>query len=224
MSCSYQNYYNNYYRCSPWGWGLNYCNPCKKNCCNPCPPIIACPVACPATCPNICPPPCPPPCPEPCTTVAYANTIPTTQSIPSGGGSGSLLAGLIIPLSGYSTTPITNIGGINLITSTSHFIIPVAGRYTISANIGFSTNTGTVNTDVRQIFIYQVSAATGETTLLASKVLPVGSTTATTYVSTSTTNCFNINDQIYIAATQTSSNLLPVSTTPDSQMSITRLC
>lgn len=218
MSCNnYLACYSSYYSC-PNPCSTSYYN---KNCCNSCQPARS---PCVVTCPAPCPAPCPP---VTCPAVSYITFAPTATLIPTGtvgvaptpipAGATTIPAGTVTPITGFTGVPTTNIGGVTLNTTNGQFTVPIAGRYIISAYVGFSANpVGT-----REVYIYRIDATTGIISLLASdsrNATVVGTTNATV----TTTADLSAGDRIFFAVAQNSGTTL--TSTSDSRFAITRLC
>jgi len=214
------------------------CQPCQPNPCQPCQPCQ----------PNPCQPnpcqqqqvfsPCLPRCSSPCQSqspcrppcdlgrcpnVAYITSSVVATSVPTGGiaiptGSTTIPGGTVTVITGYTGTPTTNIGGIQLNFATGQFTISCTGRYLLSISICFIANpTGT-----REVYIYKIDAITALISLLASDTRNA-TVTGNTCASVTTVSDLNTNDRIFFAVTQSSGAVL--STASDtSRYIITRLC
>ena len=240
---SYCNYYQG--SCYPYNYGCYPCYPSYNQCynycqpvCNPCAPQCnPCPAPC-NPCANPCANPvsstcalCPTPCPAPCPAVTYITTAPIGTAIPSGVvggtpvlipvGSTTIPAGTVTPITGFSGTPTTNIGGITVNAGTGQFTVPIAGRYFISGTVTFDAPVGFGAIGTRQVYIYKVDAVTGVISLLASDSRNAVVTGPTT-ITVSTAADLNANDRIFFAATQNSGTT--ITTTTNNRFVITRLC
>ena len=219
MAYNYSSYLTNSFPCYT---GSNYYNrnnkcynPCQTQCYNPCQ------TQCQTPCYNPCPPACPPPCPPICPTVTYVASPATVTTVPSGGTPipiGATTITGVTPITGFTGTPTTNIGGITVNPATGQFTIPIAGRYLLSAFVAFAPNSfgGT-----RDVYIYKIDGSTGVITLLAANTTP-GNTSITSYNTVTTFDNLQVGDRIFFAATQNSG--APVTVTTESRFGITRLC
>jgi len=164
--------------------------------------------------------PSPTPCP-PCPTVTYITTTTTGTLVPTGGtaippGSTVVPAGTVTVINGFTTTPATNIGGVNLVNG--QFIVPICGRYFVSGSVCFTaTAAGNVT-----LYIYKVDAITGVITLLAANTVPAAAGVPSC-VNAATAADLNPNDRVFFALTQTTGAPLTTTTT-DSRFVITRIC
>lgn len=212
---------------------FNHCNPCHNLCNNPC--NNACNNLCSTTCNpcnNVCNPcnnncnPCNNVC-NPCPNVTFITNPATATTITSNpvgtaptpipAGSTVIPAGTVVPITGFSGTPIVNCGGITVNSGTGQFTIPISGRYIISGSVIFSPNA----TGTREVYIYRVSGTSGIISLLASdsrNATAVG----TTNVTVTTTADLLAGDRIFFAATQNSGSSITAQI--DSRYSITRVC
>lgn len=202
----------------------DYCYPYyNPNLCTPCVGSVNYPIPCnPCNQYTICsPPPCPPPI-----RVAYITTAPTTTSIPSGTvgvaptpippSSTTIPANTVTVILGYSNSPITNVGGIIVNTSTGQFTVPSGGNYNIICYIGIAANA----TGTREFYIYRVDATTGIISLIAMdsrNATAVGST----YANLSADVDLNAGDRIFFAVTQNSGSIL--TTTSDNRFSLVKM-
>lgn len=209
MSCcnAYTTYYT-YGSCNPCGYYRNDCCPpqqCNNICYTQCQPT-----SCPPTC-------------GPCA-VSYDTISSTSTSLPNNPtptvvqvGSTSY-AGVVTPITGFTATPIVNIGGITYNNTTGQFTISSAGNYLISTNAGFAINS---TSGTRELYIYKIDGITGVISLLASDSRNATSVGAT-YITLTTNAYLNVGDRIFVGANQSSGITLP--TVSNNRLSIIKLC
>ena len=231
-------------------YNRNGCSSCKQQCsCKICQPVCCqvqcqpqyqpqcqpqCVIACPAPCPAPCPIPCPAPCPNvtfitniatPTAVVTGGMLIPTASSTPPGStiiptGSTTVPVGTVTVITGYTGTPLTNVGGV--LSNNGFFTIPCTGRYVIAANICFAAATVSSATDFREVSIYKVDATTGIVSLLAvdSRSPIIGSPTC---VNVATVADLRGADRIFVAARQNSGATI-LTEANVGRLAITRVC
>ena len=223
----YNQCFPNYNACNPCA---NQCvNPCANSCVNPCANLCANPCANPNS--NLCANLCQPICPAPLPAITYITSAPIGTAIPSGPvgippvpipiGSTTIPAGTVTPITGFTGTPITNVGGITVNPSTGQFTVPIAARYLISAYVTFDAPVGFGSIGTREVYIYKIDAVTGVISLLASDSRNAA-VTGPTRVTITTQAQLNANDRIFFAATQNSGTT--IMTTTDNRFSISRIC
>ncbi|AYV85518.1 MAG: hypothetical protein Satyrvirus21_2 [Satyrvirus sp.] len=139
----------------------------------------------------------------PSSSVTYITAAPTPTTVPTNGTPIPAGTGTVTTIIGFTSAPITNIGGITLNVSNGQFTIPATGSYFISGSFNYSANP----TGVRQIYIYKIDATNNFIILLASDNRPattVGQTTS----AVATTAELNAGDRIFFATTQNSGAVL----------------
>jgi hypothetical protein len=206
-----------YYSCYAYPCVTNRDNLCHQLC-NQCQPNISCQTICHPHPHPIEPPFCPP--------VTYITTAPTVTSIPTSAvgvalpqipiGSITVPINTVTVINGYGT-PTTNIGGITLNITNGHFTIPIAGKYIISAYIGFTA----LPVGVREVDIYKVDASTGIISLIVANSTNAVFT-GNTLVTLTTIAELRANDRLFVSVTQNSGSI--ISTTFDTRVAITRVC
>jgi hypothetical protein len=188
---------------------------CCNSCCDPCRSTkrtvyYYTPSSC-----NPCytPTPCPCPVPTPTSNVVYITNVATPTTVPSGGtaipigtiipaGNTTVPAGTVSVINGYTGAPTTNIGGI--IANNGFFTVPVSGTYNINANVTFAVPLAVTAGDLREVYIYKVSGATGIVTAIADETAyPISG--STTSINISANEEFLAGDRFFIAARQITS-------------------
>jgi hypothetical protein len=187
-------------------------NCCRNNCCKT---TTCCQ---PATCQTVtyAVPQCAPACPN----VRYVTNIATATTVPSGGtaipigttiasGITTVPAGTVTVINGYTGAPTVNEGGIT--SNNGFFTVPVAGAYDITANITFASVPSVISSDIREVFIYRVSAQTNIVTQIAvDSRTPIAA--STTSINVSTAEVLAAGDRVFIAVIQTNAGAVSVDT------------
>ena len=180
----------------------NCYDPCSRNNCSTCNKNTCCYVSC-------CPVNVPRPCPVE-TRVEYIADNISSVAVPSGGT--AIPAGSVIPtgstapppgtvtvMTGFTFTPISNVGGI--IMNNGFFTVPTTATYSISVSGSFEVVLSTIATDFREIGIYKVDSITGlVSTIALDSRTPITGTATSINVSAMTK--LNANDRVFAAARQ----------------------
>jgi hypothetical protein len=154
--------------------------------------------------------------------ITGSNTILSNQALPTGiVNVNTTLTGQI---TGYAS-PVTNVGGI--VATNGYFIIPSAGKYSITADICFveQNTTGNVTLNYREVVIYRAAANSSNqiiTPALAQQNQPATVGTST-YVNVSTTAELCANDLIFVIARQGNDAGASINTCTNGRISIVRI-
>lgn len=210
MSCYPNSYYSYYaYPCA------TACQPSQCNSCPvPCTPCNSCDRSV-CNLNNSCA------VPTPCPAVSYITTITSNTTVPTSTASAALPQYPSNTTILAYNTPTTNVGCIVLNGTTGRFTVPIAGRYSISAFIGFLETATTPVVGQRLVDLVRVDASTNTASVIVSDSRNATSY-GPTYTTLSTIVDLRANDSILVSVAQNSGSVVTLAT--NSRLAISRIC